>query len=92
MNSVSATILEEAFIPIVLANEKEVVQALTATCWQQESNSIRLVQIGSTLKLNEMFLTESLFQEALERGVVLSHSDTENFRFDEDGNLLNKLI
>ena len=92
MNSVSATILEKAFIPIVLANEREVVQALTATCWQQDSNSIRLAQIGSTLKLNEMFLTESLFQEALERGVVLSHSETENFRFDEDGNLLNKLI
>ena len=42
-----------------------------------------------------MFDTEervSLFQEALERGVVLSHSETENFKFDEDGNLLNKLI
>ena len=92
MNSVSATILEKAFIPIVLANEREVVQALTATCWQQDSNSIRLAQIGSTLKLNEMFLTEPLFKEALERSVVLSHSETENFRFDENGNLLNKLI
>jgi len=92
MNSVSATILEKAFIPIVLANDREVVQALTATCWQQEKNSIRMAHIGSTLQLNEMFLTEPLFQEALDRGVVLSHSETENFRFDDEGDLMNRLI
>ena len=92
MNSVSATILEKAFIPIVLADDREVVQALTATCWQQEIQSIRMAQISSTLKLNEMFLTGPLFQEACGQGVVLSHSETENFRFDDDGNLMNRLV
>ena len=73
VNSISATILEKAFIPIVLSNDREVVQALVATCWQEDIPFIRLAQVKSILQLGEMILTEPLFQEA---HVNLNYSST----------------
>ena len=91
MNSISATILEKAFIPIVLSNEREVVKALVATCWQEDILFLRLAQIKSTLQLSEMLLTEPLFQEANNKGVILSHQECEDFEFDEEGNLCTRI-
>ncbi len=92
MNAVSSTVLEKAFLPIVLANDQEVIRALVATCWQPELSAIRLAQIRSTLHLNEMLLTTPLLKEATEKGVLDSqHVKSEKFEFDEMGNLLNRV-
>ena len=92
MNAVSSTVLEKAFLPIVLANDREVIRALVATCWQPELSAIRLAQIRSTLHLNEMLLTTPLLKEATEKGVLDSqHVKSEKFEFDEMGNLLNRV-
>ena len=92
LNAVSSTVLEKAFLPIVLANDREVIRALVATCWQPELSAIRLAQIRSTLHLNEMLLTTPLLKEATEKGVLDSqHVKSEKFEFDEMGNLLNRV-
>ena len=92
MNAVSSTVLEKAFLPIVLANDQEVIRALVATCWQPELSAIRLAQIRSTLHLNEMLLTTPLLKEATEKGALDSqHVKSEKFEFDEMGNLLNRV-
>ncbi len=92
MNAVSSTVLEKAFLPIVLANDQEVIRALVATCWQPELNLIRLAQIRSTLHLNEMLLTSPLFQEAQSKGAIASFEEqTESFKFDSSGQLLTKV-
>ena len=92
MNAVSSTLLEKAFLPIVLANDQEVIRALVATCWQPELSAIRLAQIRSTLHLNEMLLTTPLLKEATEKGVLDSqHVMLEKFEFDEMGNLLSRV-
>ena len=65
MNAVSSTVLEKAFLPIVLANDQEVIRALVATCWQPELSAIRLAQIRSTLHLN-------FFRNAVDP-TILSH-------------------
>ena len=92
MNAVSSTVLEKSFLPIVLANDQELIRALVATCWQPELNSIRLAQIRSTLHLNEMLLTTPLLKEATEKGVIDSqHVMSEKFEFDGMGNLLNRV-
>jgi len=77
MNAVSSTVLEKAFLPIVLANDQEVIRALVTTCWQPEINSIRLAQIRSTLHLNEMLLTTPLFEEAQSKGSIASFDETD---------------
>ena len=92
MNAVSSTVLEKAFLPIVLANDQEVIRALVATCWKPEINLIRLAQIRSTLHLNEILLTTPLFQEAQSKGAIASFEDqTESFKFDSSGQLLTKV-
>ena len=88
----SSTVLEKAFLPIVLANDQEVIRALVTTCWQPEMNSIRLAQIRSTLHLNEMLLTRPLFQEAQSKGSIVSFDEQiESFKFDPSGQLLTKV-
>ena len=92
MNAVSSTVLEKAFLPIVLANDQEVIRALVTTCWQPELNLVRLVQIRSTLHLNELLLTTPLFQEAQTKGVLASYDETtESLKFDSSGKLLTKV-
>ena len=92
MNAVSSTVLEKAFLPIVLANDQEVIRALVTTCWQPELNLVRLAQIRSTLHLNEMLLTTPLFQEAQTKGVLASYDEkTESLKFDSSGKLLTKV-
>jgi hypothetical protein len=92
MNAVSSTLLEKAFLPIVLANDQEVIRALVATCWQPDLESIRLAQIRSTLHLNEMLLTTPLFQEAQAKSTIASYYDqTESFEFDSLGQLLTRV-
>jgi hypothetical protein len=92
INAVSSTVLEKAFLPIVLANDQEVIRALVATCWQPELHSIRLAQIRSTLHLNEMLLTTPLFQEAQTKDAIDFYEEqTESLKFDSSGQLMTKV-
>lgn len=89
MNAVSATILEKAFIPIVLPNERACINALAATAWSL--GEIRLCQIASSASLDEIAVTRPLLEELETRNLALSSSGPEVFRFGAGGKLLSRL-
>lgn len=89
MNALTATILEKARIPIVLPDEKTVVQAMVATCWNPTSP--RLCHIVSSGQLDEIAVTASLLPELHEKDLVISHDDPASLRFDEAGTLITRL-
>jgi len=81
MNAVSATILEKAFIPIVLPDEITCIRALVATCWAD--GPPRLAQIRSSAQLGTIRVTEPLLEELRSRDLLLSESPLAPLGFDE---------
>jgi hypothetical protein len=86
MNAVTATILEKAFIPIVLPDEASVIRALVATCWA--SGPARLCLIRSSADLARIAVTEALIPELEARGDVIDAGTPRPLRFDSDGKFL----
>lgn len=89
MNAVTATILEKARIPIVLPDERAVIHAMVATCWNPKSP--RLCHIISSAQLDEIAVTANLLPELEEQGLVINHDDPAPLLFDESGTLIKRL-
>lgn len=89
MNAVTATILEKARIPIVLPDERTVIAAMVATCWNPKSP--RLCHIISSAQLDEIAVTANLVPELERQGLVIDRADPAALRFDESGTLITRL-
>ena len=89
MNAVSATILEKAFIPIVLPDDLACIRALVATAWS--AGPSRLCQIRSSAHLDWIRVTAPLLEELRAADLVLEEDPSEDLRFDEAGTLVSRL-
>ena len=85
MNSCTSTFTERVRLPIVLADEQEVVRAAVATSWRLDGASVRLCIIRSTLHLDYVLLSPPLMAELGEAGDVVDK--TRALEFDSDGRL-----
>lgn len=85
MNAVTATILEKAFIPIVLPDEATVIRALVATAWA--SGPARLCLIRSSADLARIAVTSPLLEELRSRDLVTAVGDPAPLAFDGVGRL-----
>ena len=89
MNAVTATILEKAFIPIVLPDDLTCVRALVATCWAE--GEARLCQIRSSAQLDWIAVTAPLLEELRAADLVLEEEEPAALEFDETGRLVSRL-
>lgn len=90
MNAVTATFIEKARTPIVLADDREVIRACVNTCWAMDPADARLCIIRSTLHLNEILVSPGLFADIEGRDDIERLSDPEPVRFSDDGTLLTR--
>lgn len=88
MNSCTSTFTERVRLPIVLADEKEVIQAAAATCWRLDGGDARLCIIRSTLHLDHILISPELAEELGDKGDVLDVPKA--LEFDGDGRLLTR--
>jgi hypothetical protein len=91
MNAITAAGTESTRIPAVLADDQTVIQAMVATCWRQDLENARLCQIRSTLYLNEILVSPSLYAEIEGRSDIESVSDPAPLQFSDDGELLTRV-
>ena len=89
MNAVTATILEKAFIPIVLPDDLSCLRALEATCWA--SGSPRICQIQSSARLDWIAVSNPLLSELRTAGLILDEEPPALPRFDEENRLISRL-
>ena len=68
MNSITAGGTEGARIPAVLRDDRTVLRAMVATCWRSDPDNARLCQIRSSLYVNEILVSPSLYERG--RGPV----------------------
>ena len=88
MNSCTSTFTERVRLPVVLADEKEVIQAAAATCWRLDGGDARLCIIRSTLHLDHILISPALAEELGDKGEVLD--SPKPLQFDEAGRLLTR--
>ncbi|MEO1016570.1 MAG: hypothetical protein AAFY56_02590 [Pseudomonadota bacterium] len=63
MNAITSTYLEKAMVPIVLPTEKQVMEALFATCWAEMPSQLRYAQIRSTMDVSEFLVSPTAFAD-----------------------------
>lgn len=85
MNGVTATIVEKAFIPVVLPDDASVIRALVATCWATGPERICLIR--SSADLDWVGVSAALVPELDARGAILDRRAARALRFDGDGRL-----
>ena len=90
MNAITSTMVEKGRIPVVLPDDLSVIQALVATCWATDLDSIRLCQIRSTLHLGEILVSQALYRDVEGRAEVKRISDPVPLKFAPDGRLLTR--
>ena len=91
MNAITAAGTESARIPAVLADDRTVIQAMVATCWRQDMENARLCQIRSTLYLNEILVSPSLYADIEDRSDVEALNEPGPLQFSEGGELLTRV-
>ena len=90
MNAMVAVIGEKSRIPIVLPTEADVVRACAFACWRLDPAEARFCVIRSTMDLNEILVSPSLFADIDGRDGVERLSDPAPIAFADDGVLLSR--
>ena len=87
-NTVATTFLDRAKIPIVCKTEKEAFQIAMKTIWNLPGTKPRIMIIRNTLKLDELYVSEPIWEEIRGRAGIRPLGDWETLRFDNQGNLI----
>lgn len=87
-NSITSTVQITIKIPMVLENDKLCIQAAIKTSNVEDVNKIKMVRIKNTLELGEIYISESLMEEANGHPNLELIGDLEKLPFDKEGNLL----
>lgn len=87
-NTITTTFLERAKIPIVCKTEEEAYQIAMKTIWNLPGSKPRIIIIRNTLKLDEVYVSEDIWEEISHRPNIRPSGDWEELRFDQNGNLL----
>ena len=74
-------------MPIVLATEQAAIQAALATCWRRDPENARYCQIRSTLHLDQIRLSPSLYADITGAPGIEQLSEPAPLRFDDAGRL-----
>src|SRR5918997_1416620 len=84
-NVLTSTFPERAKIPMVLASDREALEAAIRCNWGVDPEDTRFVRIPNTLHLRYAYLSENLVEEALANGNVEVVEEAAEMEFDEDG-------
>jgi hypothetical protein len=86
-NSLTSTVPISVKIPMVLANDRQAIQAGIKTCNRLDKENARLVRIKDTLSLGRIEVSESLVAEAEAGKNTEVEGRPYEMEFDGDGNL-----
>jgi len=88
-NPLTSRVLMSVKIPMVMDNDRQAIKAAVKTCFDIDYNDVRIIRIKNTLKLEEIYVSENLLDEAKGNTRINILSEPEEMPFDEKGNLIN---
>lgn len=86
-NVITCTVTAVGKIPMIMACDRLAIQAAIQTCTCIDYNNPRIVRIKNTLKLDEIYISENLAEEASMNPRIEILEGPEEMCFDEKGNL-----
>ena len=91
LNAATGAMTDVVKMPMVLPDDRAVINACVATCWRPTPAEARLAIIHSTLHLDEILISPTLFEDMREHEGVLAISEPEPIAFSKDGRLLSRI-
>lgn len=86
-NSITSTVQKTIKIPMVLDTDKLAIQGAIKTSNLEDKTKVKIVRIKNTLKLEYIFISESLIEEAKANPNLEILSEPAELNFDINGNL-----
>jgi hypothetical protein len=86
-NTITATFLERARIPVICETDEEAFQIALQTIWNLPGVKPRVAIIKNTLKLDEIYVSEPVWEEVKNRANIRPAGNWETLTFDPQGNL-----
>ena len=86
-NVVTSTVLCTPRIPLFTRTDEECIKIALRTCNFIDRDNPRIVHIEDTMRLEEIFISEAMLEEARNNPNIEILSEPEAWQFDEQGNL-----
>ncbi len=90
-NTITATFLERARIPMVFPTEQEAIETGLKTIGNLPGTTPRLMIIKNTLKLDGIYVSRPIWDEIKDNQNIFPIDDWEDLTFNSSGELVNKL-
>ncbi len=87
-NVITATMLNGGRIPIYLNNDRDALRVAIRTCTGIDFNQAKVVRIKNTLCMEEIEVSESLYEECTDRNDVEIVSQPYDIQFDSEGYMI----
>ncbi|MBP1764555.1 MAG: hypothetical protein H6Q65_1613 [Firmicutes bacterium] len=84
-NVVTATMLNGGRIPVYMNNDREALLVAIRTCTNIDFDKVKVVRIKNTLCMEEIEVSESLYEECQARNDIEIISEPYAIKFDSDG-------
>ena len=86
-NTITATFLDRARIPMIAETEKEAFDIARRTIWNLPGAPARIVIIRNTLKLDELYVSEPIWEEIKGRPDIEGAGEWQILQFDQNGEM-----
>ncbi|EAX48560.1 conserved hypothetical protein [Thermosinus carboxydivorans Nor1] len=90
-NGLTSTVVGPTHMPTVLENDRDAIKAAIKTCNARDLTKVRIVRIKNTLHLGEIYISEAMLDEARTKPGITILTDPAPMRFDDQGELIDKL-
>ena len=87
INAVTSRGVELVRIPLIVDSDREAVQMALRTCIGIDSKHPRIIRVPNSFHTEHLWISESLFEEAVTNPQVEIISEPEEWAFDRHGNL-----
>jgi uncharacterized protein (DUF362 family) len=77
-------------LPVILDTDLEAIRATIKTCYARDLETARVVRIKDTLRLDELYISESLLEEVAKLPNVTVLEEAKEMTFDASGNLVSE--
>lgn len=86
-NVLTSTVTPSGRIPLIMASDRQAVQAAIKTCNAPDPGKIRVVRIPNTLYIDKIFVSAAMLPEAKRQPDICVLSPLQDWMFDSAGNL-----
>jgi hypothetical protein len=86
-NPLTSRVVASVKIPMVMNTDIQAIRAAIKTCLDVDYDKIRMIRIKNTLKVDDMYISEHLLDEARANPLIEILEEPRPMEFDENGNL-----